>query len=304
VRDQPTIDEETTAEAGFTDTAGARQVVGFYGPPGHRTFGVLHLPAAEPAAGIVICPALHSDFERTYRIDVLLGRALSAQGYAVHRFHYRGHGNSEEAPSETTFDTMREDAVLASERLRRIAGVRTVAFAGMRWGALVATAAATREEGAPLVLWEPTMHAAKYFREAGRARAVRDAQQGRSPTSWQTLLEDLHRAGSIDVLGYAITADLYDSAATVTLSDLLGDSPRPVLLMQMGGDGKISTAYERAVSDWGAKGFAVEARSVDKEEGWWFVGDAWEAIEARNSTRQLIDQTTEWITRWLPNNGS
>ena len=142
MQDQPTIDEEPLTEAGFTDADGVRQVAGFYGPAGHRTFGVLHLPTAEPSAGVVICPALHSDFERTYRIDVLLGRALSAQGYAVHRFHYRGHGNSEEAPSGATFDTMREDAVLAAERLRRITGVGTVAFAGTRWGALVATAAA------------------------------------------------------------------------------------------------------------------------------------------------------------------
>lgn len=305
MRDQPTIDEEIIAEARFTDAAGARQVASFYGPPGHRTFGVLHLPATQPTAGVVVCPALHSDFERTYRIDVLLGRALSAQGYAVHRFHYRGHGNSEEAPSEATFDTMREDAALAAARLREVTGVRSVAFTGMRWGALVATAAAAGEDDAPLVLWEPTLQAAKYFREAGRARAVRDAQRGRAPISWQTLQDELHRSGSIDVLGYAITADLYDSAAAVTLTDLLGDSPRPVLLMQMGGGERaVSPAYQRVVDDWGSKGFAIEARSVDKEEGWWFVGDAWEAIEARNSTRQLIDQTTEWLTRWLPSNGS
>ena len=130
------MEEEPSPRREFTDAAGVRQVAGFYGPTGHRTFGVLHLPAAEPSAGVVVCPALHSDFERTYRIDVLLGRALSAQGYAVHRFHYRGHGNSEEAPSEATFDTMGEDATLAAARLRAVAGVRSVAFTGTRWGAL------------------------------------------------------------------------------------------------------------------------------------------------------------------------
>jgi len=302
VRDSMTLDDDASAtEAEFRDEVGTRQVAGFYGPAGYRTFGMFHLPAAEASAGVVICPALHSDFERTYRMDVLLGRTLSARGYAVHRFHYRGHGNSDEAPSDVTFDTMREDALLAAERLRRVAGVRTIAFAGTRWGALVAAAAAATEEGAPLVLWEPTMDAARYFREAGRARAVRDAQQGRTPTSWQTLLDDLHHAGSIDVLGYAITAELYDSAAGLTLPNLLGDTPRPVLLLHMGGEGAIGGAYGRVIGDWERNGFEIEARSVDKEEGWWFVGDAWDPIESRNSTQQLLEHTTGWVTRWLPN---
>src|SRR4030095_10291544 len=129
-------------------------------------------PAHGASAGVLICPALHSDFERAYRMDVLLSRALSAHGYAVHRFHYRGHGNSEGVASEVTFETMREDALAAAQRLRRVAKVEPRAFVGTRWGALVAASAASEHDGAPLVLWEPTMQAARYLRAGGRERAV------------------------------------------------------------------------------------------------------------------------------------
>ena len=298
------IDQEAaTSETSFTDTSGARQIAGFYGPVGQRTFGAFHLPAHGASGGVLICPALHSDFERAYRMDVLLSRALNAHGYAVHRFHYRGHGNSEGVASEVTFETMREDALSAAERLRRIAQVEPVAFVGTRWGALVAASAASEIDGSPLVLWEPTMVAARYFREASRARAVRDAQHGRTPVSWQTLLDDLHREGSIDVLGYSIDRALYDSATGRTLPDLLGGSPRPVLLLRMGGERTLSSADIEIVRGWEGKGFDVETYSVDKEEGWWFVGDAWEAIEARASTAQLLERTTGWMGRWLPSSG-
>jgi len=286
-------------QATLVDAAGTRQVVGFYGTGPRRTFGAVHLPRGRATAGVVICPALHSDFERTYRRDVLLGRTLCAQGYAVHRFHYRGLGNSEGVPSDATFDTMREDALLAAERLRGLADVQTVGFAGTRWGGLVAASAAADHHGAPVVLWEPPIDTARYFREAGRARAVRDAKEGRQPTSWDSLLEDLQRSGSIDVLGYAIDEALYRGAAGRTLLGLLGSRPRPVLLVQLGRGRSLSADYRAVVDEYRRRGFEIETGLVEGEGAWWFVGGFWEPVETRRSTSLLIEMTTAWIARWL-----
>jgi alpha/beta superfamily hydrolase len=287
-------------EARLTDASGAQQIVHFFGPEAERRFGVVHLPATSAVAGVVICPALHSDFERTYRRDVLLSRALCERGYAVHRFHYRGLGNSQGTSSDSTFDTMREDALQAAERLRAIGGVDRIGFAGTRWGGLVAASAAAGDGSAPLVLWEPAVHAERYFREATRARAVRDAKEGKPTSTWDDLRDEMDRTGSVDVLGYAIDAGLYRSAAGQELLGVLGNRSRPVLLVQMGAGRGLRREYLHVAEALGADGFEIETHSVEGEEHWWFVGGFWEAVETRASTRTLLDVTTGWFARWMP----
>ncbi len=74
--------------------------------------------------------------------------------------------------------------------------------------------------------------------------------------------------------------------------------------MRMGGERALSAADTDLVSDWEERGFDVETHSVEKEEGWWFVGDAWEAIETRASTLQLLERTTGWMGKWLLPSGA
>jgi pimeloyl-ACP methyl ester carboxylesterase len=294
------FDAESGPRAILEDASGTRQVAGFFGAKSAPVFGVVHLPKEPTTAGVVVCPALHSDFERTYRRDVLLSRALAERGYAVHRFHYRGMGNSHGPSTDTTFGTMREDALAAAERLRYLTGVNALGFVGTRWGGLIAGSAAVEHDGSPLALWEPTTDGTRYFREAGRARAIRDAKEGQPPTPWDDLIAELRAEGRIDVLGYAIEAALYESAISQTLSGVLGDRPRPILLIQMRAARGLRADYASLVAMCEQGGFPFEIATVEREEEWWFSGNAWEAIEARASTIQMIDSTTGWMTKWLP----
>src|SRR4051794_5208246 len=90
------------AERGIVEEAG------FFGEGQQRVFGVTYLPKAGAEAGVVICPAVFSEYDTTYGLEVGLARALASRGIAVHRFAYRGSGHSDGEPAEMTFDTMRE----------------------------------------------------------------------------------------------------------------------------------------------------------------------------------------------------
>ncbi|MDP8959415.1 MAG: alpha/beta hydrolase, partial [Actinomycetota bacterium] len=122
----------------------------WFGPDGQRLFGFLHLPEGRPRAGIVVCSPLHAEFLRNYRREVLVARALAARGFAVQRFHYRGTGSSDGQASEATYETMRQDALLAAGHVLERSGATRLGFLGTRWGALVAAAGAAGFPGAPL----------------------------------------------------------------------------------------------------------------------------------------------------------
>jgi alpha/beta superfamily hydrolase len=290
------VDELEQGLATRTDSEGVRQEVGFFGPFHDKLFGSLHRPQREAHAGVVICPAIHSDFERNYRRDVLLARALSARGYAVQRFHYRGLGNSDGDISDATFETMRDDASVAAEQLQSATGVSSVAFAGTRWGAFIAAAAAAGFDGAPLCLWEPPVNGARYFAEASRARLVREAKEdGSASPSGSSLQDEIRRSGRADILGYPIDTALFDSAVGRSIDGELGNAPRPILLVQMGTKRGLRTVYKELTDLWTRRGFQVEVRAIEGEETWWFVGGFWEAVESRDSTKQILEVTASWL---------
>lgn len=294
------VAEELEPELATRTSDGVRQEIGFFGPFHDKMFGSLHRPQEQAHAGVVICPAIHSDFERNYRRDVLLARALSARGYAVQRFHYRGLGNSDGDISDATFDTMREDARAAVEHLQRTTDVTSVAFAGTRWGAFIAAAAAANFEGAPLCLWEPPLKGARYFAEASRARSVREAHEDPSALPSGPPLEDeIRHSGRVDILGYPIDVALFDSAVGRSIAEEVGDAPRPILLVQMGAKRGVRTAYKELADQWARQGFPVEVRAIEGEETWWFVGGFWEAVESRGSTKQILEATALWLISWM-----
>lgn len=281
-----------------------REEAEFFGSKRLRMFGCTHLPLRSPTAGLVVCCSIQAEFVKNYRKEVLLARSLSPAGVAVQRFHYRGTGNSDGDTADATFKTMRDDALEAAETLKRKTGVSKVAFAGTRWGGLIASAAAARFDGAPLILWEPALDPARYFREVFRSRLIHNLKDGETPPPFSQLLDELKQKGSLDILGHAIDYPLYASAIGHTLADEIGTSPRPVLLIQLSRGQNLREDYRSIISSWEDLGFLVQSRVIGKQEAWWFAGERWDTEDTRPSTRELIDATSQWTMRHLSLSGA
>lgn len=289
------------APAVLVDTK-SRHQAGLFGQP--AMLGFTHTPLdVPPVAGVVICSSLHADFIQNYRKEVLLSRALSARGLAVQRFHYRGSGNSSGSAENITFESLRDDALAAAEQLRTQAEVPQVAFLGTRFGALVAAAAAATSDG-PLVLWEPVLRAEGYFREAFRARMIRELKQGAvSAPSIDPLLEELRSTGSVEVLGYTIHRSLYESSVGKALVDELGKRPRPVLLVQISRASELRSDLGSLVSASTADGLTFETRVLAQDQPWWFAGEDWQPEEERVGTSALLTITSDWLARVVGQEG-
>lgn len=277
------------------DDLAIRQECEFVGPRGQRMFVSRSAPLGPAVAGVVICSPIHAEFPKNYRREVLLSRTLAARGFAVQRFHYRGAGHSDGDSSQLSLQTMVEDARAATQQFIESTGLSEVAFLGTRLGGLVAAAVAAGFDAAPLALWEPVLEPSTYFREVLRARLMSELRQGTGDgNSVQSLLDQLRTTGLVDVLGYPVERELYDSLVGRELEGGIGTHPRPILLLQFSLAKELRTEYLSLAQRLRAREFPVREAVVGSDEGWWFIQDAWQADTA-TSQGTPVEITADWL---------
>lgn len=264
-------------------------------------FGFLHRPGSEPRGGVVICSPLLAEFRKNYRREVLLSRLLSRCGFAVQRFHYRGSGHSDGESRDMTFDSMRADALAASEHLANEVGVSRVAFLGTRLGGLVAATASELHHGAPLVLWEPILDSSQYVRDVFRWRLISNVRErAGEPSSIGALTSELGRLGFVDILGYPLHETLFESVNGLNLVDVVDTGVRPILLIQMSRSPHLRTGYEDVIAKWSSLGFPVTGHVVPQEEAWWLTADDSREDEETEIVARPVQLTKDWLSGRFP----
>ncbi|HUI03330.1 MAG TPA: hypothetical protein VLZ77_07295 [Acidimicrobiales bacterium] len=138
----------------------------WFGPRARPLFGWFHSPGAAATGAVVLCPPIARDHLQSHYAMRRLAERAAAGGLGALRFEYDGTGDS----AGSSQDPGRVDAWLDSigQALRfvRASGVRWVALAGMRLGALLAAEAAGRDGAVDaLVLWDPTVSGQAFLSE-------------------------------------------------------------------------------------------------------------------------------------------
>ena len=249
---------------------GVVEEAAFFGRESEMLFGVTHLPPGEVLGGVLICSPLHAEFLRHYRNEVLVARKLASRGLAVHRFHYRGAGQSDGGDSELTFESMVEDTVAAGDRLRERIDGRPLSLLGTRWGGLIAGSAVSRLDPVALALWEPVTDPAAYFQEGFRALLLHRLKEGRPKENDTPLPQDqLRRTGSVDVLGYSIERSLYESALPHRLEAEIRGA-LPVFLLQLSRGSALRKPLAAIESELESRGCQVTTHLIREQVAWWF----------------------------------
>ena len=133
---------------------------------GERVVATLHLPAAAPAPGVVVCHGFTGHRIEAHFLFVKAARALCAAGLAVLRFDFRGSGESAGSFRDMTISGEIADALAALEFMRAEPAVdpERIALLGLSLGGLVAACAAARDGGvSALVLWSAVAHLERLF---------------------------------------------------------------------------------------------------------------------------------------------
>lgn len=202
-----------------------------------RCFGWFHAARGPTrGAGVVLCRPLGYEAICTYGSYTQLAEALSLEGFDVMRFDYHGTGDS--AGDDTDPDRVQSwinGITTAAFELRRLAGIRSVSFFGVRLGATLAAQAAVRIGGVDsLVMWAPCITGRAYVRE------LRAAGMGRRASSVPA------EPGAIEAFGYLYSAQtLEDIKALDCLAENAPPAKRALILGRddMPGEGPLPAKY-------------------------------------------------------------
>ena len=283
-----TAGHKTGGEMHTRTTAGdqASEDVTYFGAA-PRMYGVTHLPDGDARAAVVICSSTHAELLKSYRLEVLLARALATQGFAVIRFHYRGAGNSEDTGEVLTLPAMINAARQARDHIVDLAGTTKLVFVGVRLGAYPATALATENPGSQLILWDPVLDTDNYMKDALRTHAIAAIRGEAKPETVKESLERLHSDGSIDLLGYEIRSEFHSSIQGRKLTDYSPEGSE-VLVVPFGKSNK-----EDLTTLWGDNGISVTNLGAADRAAWWLAEDA--SMERQQRGEALASRTADWI---------
>lgn len=269
---------------------GLSEEIGYLAGPAAPLYGVLHRAGRPGSLGVVVAPPFLMEFQRNYRREVLLGKALAARGIPTLRFSYRGQGHSAGDPAALGFPAAVADTQAAVAHLRARAGVEQVVLVATRLATVVGAAAAEAAAVERLVGWDPIVQGGAWLRELARAAKVQAMRDDEAAPG--SLDEQLTEHGETEVLGSSLYPALHDSVAEVSLvGSAAGLSS--VLLVQFGRPDKIKKALTSVVDE--LAGAVVTG--VSEEESWWATrrADYFQAESDRPLTRELIPLTAAWI---------
>ncbi len=277
---------------------GTSEEAAFQEVDGIQVMTVVNLPLSSPRGLVVICSPLFAEFQKNYRREILLARALASRGFASARFHYPGSGNSGGHPGEVGFATVTAAADQVARRVGSELGVEHVAFLGTRFGALVAAVGARGWEGAPLVLWEPVAEPQRHLDEIIRMAQLHGMTTTKVDVAAmrREMLKRLETEGVLDVLGYQIHRTFYETTAGRTLSGEMEYDGRNTLLVQVGGR-QLRRRFATLAEEIRAAGHSVDTAIISHSEAWWATagGDYFRAEDQQPLVKDLLATTTSWI---------
>jgi len=247
--------------------------------PGRELVGFYHPPTGSDARGpaVVLCNPLGYEAMSAHRTLRHLAERLAAAGFPALRFDYHGTGDSAGDTREPArIGTWIEDIRSSVRELRARSGVHRVALFGVRFGASLATVAASGlDDVDALVAWAPVVSGRLHVRELRAFRMLRDPKARRDD-------------GGEEIGGYLFARD---TLADMSAIDLLARSDRGVgrVLVVARGD---TSARDDAdlVAHWKASGAEAEL-AADSGYAAMMRDDPYDSV--------LPSATLDTIVAWL-----
>jgi pimeloyl-ACP methyl ester carboxylesterase len=230
-----------------------------------QMLGSIYMPAGDVKGAVVVCSSTHAELLKAYHLEVLLARGLAERGIAVHRFQYRGDGNSEGPDTDLTLPAMIEAGREVRARLKQRTGLDKVGYAAVRLGAYPAAALAEEEPATAMMLWDPVPDTDAFMREAVRSHAIASLKAEAKPESLDRVLQRLEDEGVVELLGYQITSEFHRSIAGRHLVDYTPTGAR-VMIVPFG-----ALNMDPIVEGWAMAGIDVISQDRTGAEPWWLA---------------------------------
>jgi exosortase A-associated hydrolase 2 len=214
----------------------------FFHGNSYNLFGILHYPHTTVIkGGFVFCHPFAEEKLWAHRVFVSFARKLAASGFAVLRFDYMGHCDSEGDFKESTVETRLADIDRAIEKIKsEIQGLERVNLFGLRFGAtLAALTAENRGDIEKLILCEPIIDGSRYIQEILRSNLTTQlAVFGKVSKNREQLIRDMKSGQTTNVDGYEISYALFEQVSAINLVENIKQYSGASLILQISKEGQ------------------------------------------------------------------
>lgn len=239
----------------------------FFGPPSRQLFGIFHDAICGGAAqgAVLVCGPFGQEAIQAHRILRALATRLGKVGYQALRFNYFATGDSAGECEEGSQSQWVADVHAAHLELVRLSGASRIAWVGLRYGASLATLAASSipSDLSELVLWDPVVHGSAYLTELSESHAA--FMQADLP-GWKAPLSQT------EALGFPISASLAADFRALDLTANGAVRARHVTLVRSQPETSFAD-FERSLA---GSGVSSESVLID-------TGATWKSEEAMNT---------------------
>jgi exosortase A-associated hydrolase 2 len=181
----------------------------FFGPQARSLFGAYHAPSQDSGfrCGILLCYPFGFEYIRAHRAFRQLAIRLANRGFGVLRFDFSGTGDSSGDFENVRLQHWMEDVCIASEKLKRISGVKKICIIGLRLGASIAAMSAKDLPNVDgLVLWEPVIRGEAYLQQIAVENAKYTSQEWGIPLKDERSPDDEYPT---EILGFSMPISLF-----------------------------------------------------------------------------------------------
>lgn len=219
----------------------------FIGPETRRLYCVEQIPISplKKSHGIVLCKPIWGERIRTHRIFTNLGRYLARLGYSVISCDYFGDGNSGGDSMDLNYFGMTDDILFLHRYMSRNYNVQKFSFVGLLIGANVAISSSAKiDDLDKMVLFEPLLNPVEHLKKALRANLTSQMViHKKIIKNRESLIEDLKKGVPVNIDGFMIGKNLWESFEDVSPYRAESDFEGPVFIYGMSSNGKRKTDF-------------------------------------------------------------
>lgn len=245
---------------------------------GEKLSGVLHTPEEETKTAIILCHGFTGDKNESGNKFIKVAKKLSANGFAVLRFDFRGSGASDGQFADMTISGEADDLHAAIDFMQGL-GYEKIGVVGLSLGGAVCVLASDPRIKT-MVLWAPSLSPRETLLKEDRI-----SQQMFNEAMTKGYTKYLKKSTGIE---YELGKDFVQEVKTLNIFDFIKKITCPLLIVHGDKDDRVDYRYSEKY-----------IRFASGQKGLKIIPGADHSFGIPLHEQQLMEATVEWFKKWL-----
>lgn len=229
------------------------------------------LPGQVQKGAVLYVHPWAEEMNKSRRMAALASRALAADGWAVLQVDLLGCGDSSGDFGDATWEAWLDDVTSAAHWLQVRYPGAPVWLWGLRAGALLASAAASRVGGPlNLLFWQPALQGKALLQQFLRLKAAAQLADGSGKGILEAARAELSAGRPVEVAGYLVAPALAQGLDAATLAPPVDTPAGRLVWLEVSNQAEpsLAPATQAALQRWQSAGWLATAQVVTGPPFW------------------------------------